>query len=551
MITSERKPVSLNKSSWIEQYTSRIALGITALGLGLRLVGLGARPFWFDEAISAVYARQDFETLFRLNAGDNHPPGYYLALKLWIGLFGTDDAIMRLFSVGPGVISIWLVWLIGRRLFPGSPLIGLTAAGLVALSPFQIYFSQEVRNYSFLELFALLAVFFWLRALESNRNWDWLGLGVAGTLGLLCNFTMAFYLAALGLYPLLRARRYWQQGILPRLLVTGGLTGLVSGLLLLPKLTSRLETIKGNFWIPSPDPLIVIRTFYTFLFGAIEADRFLPAFGLAVTILGIVGTQVISGLIGRADEGLKRTVWLLAVPMGLVIVVSLLFQPLYLDKALIACSPFYYMLIGWAIFRPDRKRSGGWLLAGAPTVLALLLALAALPDLYNGTINPLYIARYDVSRVNRYLNEQSQPGDIVVTATDISWLPLVYYNPGLAPAKYPLKEYPYPNIFPALVKQLGSESVSENEAGQRGSRLWVVFEVNTPESDLDKMIFEAKTPQRGVNAPASPDEARFDRNWLHSPDWQRDTLKWFDSHYLRIGGVTLGRLWLVLYNTRA
>jgi len=36
------------------------------------------------------------------------------------------------------------------------------------------------------------------------------------------------------------------------------------------------------------------------------------------------------------------------------------------------------------------------------------LALAALPDLYTGTINPLYIARYDASRVNRYLNEQSR-----------------------------------------------------------------------------------------------------------------------------------------------
>jgi hypothetical protein len=416
-------------------------------------------------------------------------------------------------------------------------LIGLTAATLVALSPFQIYFSQEVRNYSFLELFTLLAVFFWLRALETNRNWDWLGLGVAGTLGLLCNFTTAFYLAALGLYPLLRGRYYWQRGVLLRLFITGGLTGLVSGLLLLPKLTSRLETIKGNFWIPSPDPLIVIRTFYTFLFGAIQADRFVPAFGLALVILGIVGTQAVSRLLGRtAEEGLKLAGWLLVIPIGLIIVVSLLFQPLYLDKALIACSPFYYLLIGWAIFRPDRQRAGGWLLAGAPTVLALALALAALPDMYSGTINPLYIARYDANRVNQYLNQQAKPGDIVVTATDISWLPLFYYNPGLTPPKYPLKEYPYPNIFPALVKQLGSEEISQNEVGQRGTRVWVVFEVNAPEGSL--------------HAPPQPAGTGQEPNWFHSPDWQRDTLKWFDSRYHRVSAVTLDRLLLVLYDTQ-
>ena len=109
-----------------------------------------------------------------------------------------------------------------------------------APSPEQTASGVSVEHPGVNELFALLAVFFWLRALESNRNWDWLGLGVAGTLGLLCNFTTAFYLAALGLYPLLRTHYYWQRGILSRLFITGGLTGLISGLLLLPKLTSRL-----------------------------------------------------------------------------------------------------------------------------------------------------------------------------------------------------------------------------------------------------------------------------------------------------------------------
>ncbi len=513
-------------------------MGLAVIGSGLRLIGLGARPLWFDEVISAVYARQDVATVLRLNAGDNHPPGYYLALKGWISLFGTEDAILRLFSVLPGVASIGLVWLIGKRLFPEAPRIGLVATGLMALSPFQIYFSQEVRNYSTLEFFALLAAFFWLRALEGNQWRDWLGLGVAGTLGLLCNFTTAFYLAALGLYPLFRLGYYWRNRVLWWLVGTMALTGLTSGLLLLPKLTSRLETIKGNFWIPTPDLLIVLRSFYTFLFGAIESERFLAAFGLAFLILVIVLVQLLSGLLKSAavtggNEGLRRTAWLLFAPLGLVFGVSLVFQPLYLDKALIACAPYYYLLIGWVIFRPDRPRPGGWILVGGPTALAIILALAALPDLYSGTINPLYIARYDAARVNQYLNEQAKPGDIVLSATDISWLPLVYYQPGLPPAKFPLKEYPYPNIFPDLIKVLGLEWLPQTEVANRTSRVWVVFEVNAPEATL-----------RDPPHPANPGP---DTNWLHSPDWQRDTLNWFDSRYRRVSATALDRLILVLY----
>ncbi|HEX2915292.1 MAG TPA: glycosyltransferase family 39 protein [Chloroflexia bacterium] len=513
------------------------ALVITLAGLLLRLIGLGSRPLWFDETISAVYAHQDIPTLLQLNAGDNHPPGYYLALKAWITLFGSSDAVVRLLSVWPGVVSIWLVWVIGKRLFPARPGIALAATALTALSPFQVYFSQEARNYSFLELFVLLAFYCWLLGLEENRWWQWLGLAIAGTLGLFCNFTTAFYLAALGFYPFIQFKLYWQRGVLQRLVLTGALTGLFSGILLLPKLTSRLDTIKGNFWIPQPDPLIILRTFYTFIFGAIQAERFVLAFGLALVILIITAAQVIPPLLrGKNAAGLRIAAWMLVTPLGLITVVSLLFQPLYLDKALIACSPFYYLLIGWAIFNPQRQKSGGWLLAAVPVIVAILLALAALPELYTGIINPLYIARYDAPRINRYLNEQSQPGDIVVTATDISWLPLHYYNPGLIPPKYPIKEYPDPNIFPALIKQVGSEWLPEKQIGARTNRFWVVFEINRAEGDL-------ATPPANTTLSTEP-------AWLHSPDWQRQTLAHFESQYRRLKAVMLDRILLVLYESK-
>ncbi len=525
----EREKTSLNQPA-------AFAILLTVIGLVLRLVGLGARPLWFDEAISAVYARQDWSGLLALNAGDNHPPGYYALLKVWLSLFGSSEVALRLLSVLPGTAAIWLVWLVGQRFFPENCSIALTATAISALSPFQIYFSQEVRNYSFMLAAVLLAVWFWQRGLVDNHWGNWLGLGLAGTAGLLLNFTTAFYLLALGLYPFLRFKRYWQSGVILRLIGTGLATGLLSGLLLLPKLTARLDTIKGNFWIPAPDLLIVLRTFYTFIFGAIQSERFGAAFALALVIFILVSAQVGPALLKMGSVGLLTTTWLLAAPLILVVIISYLFQPLYLDKALIGCAPFYYLLIGWTVFRVRSVRRGGWILTGGPLLVALPLAVLALPALYDGTINPLYIARYNASLVNNYLSQQAQVSDRLVNATDIGWLPLNYYRKAGEVTTYPLKEYPYSNIFPALSAALATPPLSQAEVERRSGRIWAIFEVNRSEENLHN-------PPEFTNLAEEP-------AWLHSPDWQRSLLAWFETHFKRVSAHYYDRLLLVVYEMK-
>ena len=524
-------PARAAKIVWLDQRATSFALGLTGLGLILRLIGLGARRFWFDETISVVYAQQDWGDVLRLNAGDNHPPGYYLALKAWIDLFGSSETMVRLLSVIPGTIAIWLVWLISQQLLPKQSAAGLLATGLAVLSPFQIYFSQEARNYSLLEMTVLLATYFWLRGLESNRWRDWLGLGLAGILGLVCNLTMAFYLAGIGLYCLFRADKYWKRGILQRLLVTGVGTGLVSGLLLLPKLTGRLDAIKGNFWIPRPDLLTVLSTFYTFIFGTSPVGLVLWAFGLSLILLLIVAGLVVTSLITKEDNRLGIASWLLVGPISLIIIVSYLFQPLYLDKALIGCAPFYYVLIGWAIARTAPRRNG-WVLAGVPTALALVIALVGLPQIYSGEINPRYIVRYDPPQTDAYLQQNAQPGDTVVTATDISWLPLFYYDTKQNPPIYPIKDYPDPNIFQALLDQLHTHWVSLADLdGQHSGRTWLVLEVDTP------------TDAALSTTPLDPTQL----DWMHSPDWQQSLLAHFNQQHKYISSVVIDHLMLVLY----
>jgi 4-amino-4-deoxy-L-arabinose transferase-like glycosyltransferase len=525
----KKQPV---KSRWNSLSPELVVLVLVLFGLARRLTGLGDRPFWFDEAISAIYARQDVASLFDLNSGDNHPFGYYLTLKFWIDLFGYSDWVIRLLSAIPGAIAVWLVWLIGRELFPEKPGINLIATAIMALNPFQVYFSQEARNYSFMQLWVLLGIWCALKGFKENRWLYWVGLGLAAALGLIFNFSTAFYMAALFIWPLFRFRENWQNRLIPKMYLAGGGGALLAGLLLLPKLTGRLGVIKNNFWIPAPEPLIVLRTFYTFIFGAVPANIFLAAFAIAFVLLAVTLGQTFPAWWRdrKADSGLARCLWLLFAPLFLFIVVSLLFQPLYLDKALIASSPFYYLLIGWAIWRPDATQRGGAILAGIPLLLALVVGSLLQPALYNGQLQPLYIARYNVPQINQYLSQEK--ADALVTATDIAWLPLEYYGKDRLPPKYPLADYPYPNIFPLLLKKMNSESVQQGEIGQRFTRFWVLFELNPP----DGPVSEPRPAKLGGEI-----------LWMHSSEWQTNLLAYFNQNYKRLKAVELDRVLLVLY----
>jgi 4-amino-4-deoxy-L-arabinose transferase-like glycosyltransferase len=139
-------------------------LTITLLALGLRLGRLTFQPLWWDEGTSVYFASQPLSDLTAATAADIHPPFYYLLLHFWMLLCGRGEAALRLFSVVIGALTIPLLYGVGRRLFDTRT--ALLAALLLALSPFHVYYSQEVRMYALVTLLGLASVYLMLRLLE-------------------------------------------------------------------------------------------------------------------------------------------------------------------------------------------------------------------------------------------------------------------------------------------------------------------------------------------------------------------------------------------------
>ncbi len=152
-----------------------LILGAVALvALSLRCYRLDGQSLWADEGNSAALATRSMAAITRDAARDIHPPLYYYLLHFWVRAFGTGEIALRSLSALMGTALVLVTYLLGRELF--NVRVGLIASCLAAISPFQIYYSQETRMYMAAALWSALAVYFflrWMRALGGvGSSWE-------------------------------------------------------------------------------------------------------------------------------------------------------------------------------------------------------------------------------------------------------------------------------------------------------------------------------------------------------------------------------------------
>src|ERR1700733_4630943 len=143
---------------------------------------LSASSLFTDETSSWLAARTSLGGVFSaVRQSEVAPPSYYLLLHVWIGLTGSDSILtMRLLSVLAGLCLVAAVWWLARLL--SGDVAALLAALLTALSPLVVQYSQEIRAYVFVTLFATVAVAAAIAARHAAGQQRWLVLagGAAG-----------------------------------------------------------------------------------------------------------------------------------------------------------------------------------------------------------------------------------------------------------------------------------------------------------------------------------------------------------------------------------
>jgi mannosyltransferase len=146
--------------SLLESKALLVLLAIMLLGAVLRFYGLGFQSLWSDELASWDFSNR--ETISQVIGGmrsDDHPPLYFLILRLAQWIIGDSEWDLRFPSAFAGWLCIPAIYLLGKRLY--SEREGIIAALFLAVFWAPIYFSQEARVYSMLILLSILTSCFW------------------------------------------------------------------------------------------------------------------------------------------------------------------------------------------------------------------------------------------------------------------------------------------------------------------------------------------------------------------------------------------------------
>jgi uncharacterized membrane protein len=127
---------------------------LPATGLGLAVYKSWANySFWSDELGSVSMSLLVWSDVWAAILTDVHPPMFQLVLKAWVSLIGSDESLVRLFSLGCALISLAVLALNTRAMKGLAQWSAITIFTTSFLFPF---YAQEARSYSLTLLLSTL-----------------------------------------------------------------------------------------------------------------------------------------------------------------------------------------------------------------------------------------------------------------------------------------------------------------------------------------------------------------------------------------------------------
>ena len=470
-----------NTKNWI----NIALLLILVLAAFLRFYRLDAQSLWADEGNSVSLSGRSLPSITAGAAHDIHPPLYYYLLHFWMGVFGNSEFALRALSALLGTVLVYLTYLLGHRL--SNHWLGLVAAFLSAISPFQVYYSQEARMYILLAALSALSVYSFIRFLEAEgsntRNkYLWAGLYIlATTLSLYTHYSFPIVIAMENLLYGIWLVISWRQGRVLGRVLRWVVVQLAVVALYWPWLPIAYRQVSSWPSISQPHGL---------LFAVREAFRLFslgPTAGVEYTSLLLLAFAVIfiAGVWPKTRSTLKQEFlipYLLPLfycifPVLIMYILSLL-RPAYRPKFFLVGSPAFCLILAQGIVQlgevASKRLVTRYLL---PAVCLIFIAAASNRSLQNYYLDPQY-TRDDYRGIAQYISALEKKGDAILLNAPNQWEIFTYYYKGDLPI------YPLPRSRPLDEPQTADELT---EIAAKHDRIFAVLWA-VDESDPSRFV---------------------------------------------------------------
>jgi uncharacterized membrane protein len=373
----------------------------------LRVVGLGVGKLWYDETGTVWMATLPFDRLIAATGGDVHPPLYLALMWAWVRVFGVSEFVVRVPSLIFSVASIYLLYKLALK-FGFAENVATAAAILMAVVPAQLHYAQEARMYALLEFEFLLALWF---ALSGN----FIALGVTmGALALTQNYGVMFAGLAFGVA--LIAHGFERS---PRKFFWLACGLIVSQLIYapwVPYLRDQLSFVgAGAWWAQKVELGSVLYVIYMMVWTFSTPD----ALAVHAALLAFASLMITAWLaVSRRDRPALIVLVLALTPIMLAVVVSVLFKPILIFRALLPISPLLLLALAWAF------------MTGTSMRVQLAISLLVVPVAFSIIANYYLTLPYAKGNPQQYANVIDwQSGDVAYYADEGPAMMMHFYRP--------------------------------------------------------------------------------------------------------------------------
>lgn len=450
--------------------------GIVVLAAVLRLAFLGQHSIWLDEAFVVWVARHPWGEIPRLLATlDQHPPTYYLLMHAWQGIAGTSEAAVRFPSVCFGVVSVFLTYVLVRRV--AGEAVGVLSAFVVALSPFQVMSAQEARMYPMLGMLCLVSTLGLLAGVDRGGAYRWAGYAVAATLAAYTHYLGLLVLAAQGIWV-----AGWERRHLGRWLACAGAVA-VALAPWMPSFAHQIREVHSFDWYRNPalymslNDLLELATFGGSRFGAatyffLGRLQGVDQFVLLLPFLFVLWRG--AAAFASAPRALALLGLPVAVTVGSMLMVSWAVRPMFVPRWFSFLVPLFAAFLAAGIYdlADHVTFPKGRVIALSLGVL-LLYELPVLGGYYLDPASRPFQWRAAAATVR----ELARPGDALVFVGPSASIPFTYYF-----------HEPYPAVDATAAGPSAFAGLGRAQLAGAHPRLWVIAAMPLSESDRDHVL---------------------------------------------------------------